>query len=161
DRHAFRRAGGRRRTGRRGVRPARTGRAALHGVAACALGRDQGGHRGAVGPMTLSAAHGAPPRLPAPVGVLTEALIEALRQPPHALFDLPVPSDGDDLAGDDMHLALYVCCELAYRGFAGVDGEWEWEPSLVELRLGLERRFETALRAALPTVPDATEGRVP
>ena len=60
-----------------------------------------------------------------------------------------------------MHLALYVCCELAYRGFAGVDGEWEWEPSLVELRLGLERRFETALRAALPTVPDATEGRVP
>ena len=112
--------------------------------------------------MTLSAAHGAaPPRLPAPAGALTEALIGALRQPPHALFDLPVPSDGDDLAGDDMHLALYVCCELAYRGFAGVDGEWEWDPSLVQLRLGLERRFETALHAALPTMPDATEGRVP
>ena len=87
--------------------------------------------------MTLSAAHGAaPPRLPAPAGALTEALIEALRQPPHALFDLPVPSDGDDLAGDDMHLALYVCCELAYRGFAGVDGEWEWEPSLVAAAAG-------------------------
>ena len=110
--------------------------------------------------MTLTTPGAARSSLPDPAGPLSEALFAELRQPPHALFDLPAP-EGDDLGGDDLHLALYACCELAYLGFANVDGEWEWEPSLVELRVALERRFEDALTAALPTVPDATDGSVP
>ena len=44
-----------------------------------------------------------------------------------------------------------TCCyELHYRGFPGVDDAWEWEPSLLALRGGLERQFEDALREAVP-----------
>jgi len=57
---------------------------------------------------------------------------------------LPVPDD-DPLGGDELHLALYVCYELHYRSFAGVDERWEWEPSLLALRQRLEARFERAL----------------
>lgn len=47
---------------------------------------------------------------------------------------------------DDLHLALYCCYELHYQGLAGVDPEWEWEPSLLALRLRLEDRFLADLR---------------
>ena len=46
---------------------------------------------------------------------------------------------------DDLHLALYCCYELHYRGFEGVDDRWEWEPSLLAFRAELERRFEDEL----------------
>lgn len=36
---------------------------------------------------------------------------------------------------------MYVCYELHYRGFAGVDPHWEWEPGLLELRRRLEQAF--------------------
>jgi hypothetical protein len=78
--------------------------------------------------------------LPQPRGPLSEALFDALRQPPHVLPDLPPPGDDEDL-----HLALYCCYELHYRGFEGVDDRWEWEPSLLRARGELEERFEGAL----------------
>jgi hypothetical protein len=49
--------------------------------------------------------------------------------------------------GDDLHLALYVCYELHYRGFTGVDEGWEWEPSLLAARSTFERAFEDAVIA--------------
>ncbi|MEU3184040.1 iron-containing redox enzyme family protein [Streptomyces sp. NPDC006923] len=52
-----------------------------------------------------------------------------------------------DPYGDDLQLALYVCYELHYRGFAGVDTAHEWDPELLRLRAALERRFLDALRA--------------
>jgi hypothetical protein len=55
---------------------------------------------------------------------------------------LPAPAGVEDL-----HLALYVCYELHYRGFAGVHEEWEWEPSLVGLRRELEVAVEHDLVA--------------
>ena len=106
--------------------------------------------------MTVTAPGVARSPLPGPAGPLSTALFGSLQRPPHALFDLPAPADDDDL-----HLTLYACCELAYLGFADVDGEWEWEPSLVALRIALERRFERAILDAIDTVPDATEGTVP
>jgi hypothetical protein len=44
-------------------------------------------------------------------------------------------------------LALYTCYELHYRGFAGVDPLWEWDPDLLRLRAAMERIFLTALRS--------------
>ncbi|MGW1606730.1 iron-containing redox enzyme family protein, partial [Streptomyces eurythermus] len=52
--------------------------------------------------------------------------------------------------GDDLHLALYVCYELHYRGFAGVPAEREWDPELLRVRAALEGRFLEALRADTP-----------
>jgi hypothetical protein len=60
--------------------------------------------------------------------------------------------------GDDHQLALYICYELHYRGFAGVGPEREWDPDLLRVRAGLEHRFLSALRADTPvhdTVEDA------
>ncbi|MEA2827569.1 MAG: hypothetical protein QOG43_2008 [Actinomycetota bacterium] len=67
----------------------------------------------------------------------------------------PLPVDvavvDDPMQGDDFHLALYICYELHYRGFGGVDPAWEWEPSLLGLRRTFESAFERVLRAESPT----------
>jgi hypothetical protein len=78
--------------------------------------------------------------LPHPRGPVSEALFDALRRAPHTLADIPGPADDEDL-----QLALYCLYELHYRGFDGVDDRWEWEPSLLALRGGLEERFENEL----------------
>jgi hypothetical protein len=51
-----------------------------------------------------------------------------------------------DPYGLDLHLALYICYELHYRGFAGVDPTWEWNPGLLHLRGQLERTFLAGVR---------------
>jgi hypothetical protein len=80
--------------------------------------------------------------LPEPRGAVTSLLLEALPGRVAALpTTTPVPT-GDE----DLHLALYLCYELHYRGLPGVDDRWEWEPSLLALRARLEREFEAALR---------------
>jgi hypothetical protein len=47
----------------------------------------------------------------------------------------------DALADDDLQLALYLCYELHYRGLAGADADWEWDPALLGFRAELERAF--------------------
>jgi hypothetical protein len=96
-------------------------------------------------------------RLPQPRGPRSEALAAALGRPPHPLR-LPVaPTAANPLADDDLHLAMYVCYELAYRGFDDVDDRWEWEPDLIAFRGALERLFEEGLRDVLgpPAPPPA------
>jgi hypothetical protein len=94
-----------------------------------------------------------PPALPEARGDISELVLATLSQPPHEVTP-DVPAHGDVLSGDDdFHLALYVLYELHYRSFASVDDGWEWEPSLLRLRAELERRFEDALREALPADP--------
>jgi hypothetical protein len=65
----------------------------------------------------------------------------------------------DPLADDDLQLALYLCFELHYRGFDGVDPEWEWSPTLLALRGVLEEAFLAALESTLgpggPAEPEA------
>src|ERR1044072_2251031 len=78
--------------------------------------------------------------LPQPRGPVSEALFAGLRQSPH-----PLERASDTTPPEDLHLALYCCYELHYRGFEGVDDRWEWEPSLLALRAELERRFERDL----------------
>jgi pyrroloquinoline quinone (PQQ) biosynthesis protein C len=91
-------------------------------------------------------------RLPTPRGETTEALLNALRNPPHQLPPIPLPQHEDPLADEDLQLALYLCYELHYRGLPGVDERWEWSPSLLALRQALETPFEHALRAAVGPV---------
>jgi hypothetical protein len=95
----------------------------------------------------------ASPPSPAPIaplpearGPLTEWLLARLSSPPHDV-GVPPPVTDDPLTGDDLHLALYLCYELSYRGLPGVDEAWEWEPSLVAARRLFERAFEDALVA--------------
>jgi hypothetical protein len=80
------------------------------------------------------------PVLPQPRGWVSAHLLEALRGPARTLPAAPAAED-DPLDGEDAALALYVCYELHYRGFAGVDEEWEWEPSLLAFRRYLEQAF--------------------
>jgi hypothetical protein len=94
------------------------------------------------------------PELPRPRGPLSAFLIDALRLPPGGLGGAPEPAGGP-LDGEDFQLSLYVLYELHYRGFAGVDERWEWDPALLALRVRLEAAFETALRRAIPVEPDA------
>ncbi|MQY27780.1 hypothetical protein NRB56_33630 [Nocardia sp. RB56] len=51
-----------------------------------------------------------------------------------------------DPYGDDLHLALHMCYELHYHGFAAVDPEREWDIRVLAFRARLERRFLDALR---------------
>jgi hypothetical protein len=77
---------------------------------------------------------------PAPARALSEIELEAAR----VAID-PV----DPLGDDDLHLALYVCFELGYRGFADVDPRWDGEIPLLQLREMLERAFLDAVANAL------------
>lgn len=67
------------------------------------------------------------------------------RPPRRSLFRADVSVGDADPYGLDLQLALYVCYELHYRGFAGVDPRWEWNPGLLHVRAALEERFEDAL----------------
>jgi hypothetical protein len=87
--------------------------------------------------------------LPSPRGPITELLVERLRGEPDAIESVGVGVGDDGIADEDLQLALYVCYELHYRGFAQVDPGWEWEPSLLALRRELESAFEAALGDAV------------
>ncbi|MDX6550508.1 MAG: hypothetical protein QOJ31_1192, partial [Gaiellales bacterium] len=84
------------------------------------------------------------PPLPRPRGALSAAVIDALTGPSGEVH-LGQVAVADPLADDDLQLALYVCYELHYRSFAGVDENWEWNPALLDARARLEEAFESAL----------------
>ena len=96
------------------------------------------------------------PDLPSPRGAASAFVLGALRRAPHRVAALERAPAADPLTDDDLQLALYVCYELHYRGFDGVDDGWEWEPSLLALRCELEAEFEQALEAAIPRDADAS-----
>ena len=94
-------------------------------------------------------ASSAPP-LPVPRGPISEALLDALVESPHEL-ELPALDPlADPLSDEDLQLSLYACYELHYRGFAGVDPEWEWSPALLAARAGLERAFLDRVEELVP-----------
>jgi Iron-containing redox enzyme len=89
------------------------------------------------------------PRLPTARGPLSAAVLSALRQRPGSVGRTPPVAGIDGLADDDLQLALYCCYELHYRGFAGADADWEWDPTLLSFRAELERAFLERLRDAI------------
>ena len=88
------------------------------------------------------------PRLPEARGPLSLAVLDLLaeRAPRNYLHRVEAPVREADPYGIDLQLALYVCYELHYRGFAGVDPAWEWNPGLLYLRGQLEESFLSAVQ---------------
>ncbi|MFD5073995.1 iron-containing redox enzyme family protein [Streptomyces sp. NPDC058371] len=97
------------------------------------------------------------PELPPSRGPVSAAVLAYLR----AAGPLPHAEDTRRASpyGDDLQLALYLCYELHYRGFAEVDPDLEWDPDLLRTRAQLEDRFLSALRADTP-VHDSVEAAV-
>jgi heme oxygenase-like protein len=88
------------------------------------------------------------PRLPAAYGPLSMAVRCSLTElaPRDQLARIGPSMLDSDPYGLDLQLALYMCYELHYRGFAGVDPTWEWNPGLLHLRGQLERAFLAGIR---------------
>ncbi len=86
--------------------------------------------------------------LPAPRGQLGEAVVAALRDTRH---DARAVAPGDR---EDADLALWILHELHYGGFEDADPRAEWDPRLLEVRVGLETELEERLRARFPGVPE-------
>ncbi|HKG37523.1 MAG TPA: iron-containing redox enzyme family protein [Conexibacter sp.] len=88
-------------------------------------------------------------------------LLEVLRCAPGMPVELPLLDPSPELlADDDVQLALYLCYELHYGEFAGVDDRWEWDPGLLAFRAVLERAFEASLCEAVPPPQSATPAEV-
>ncbi|MFD6071438.1 MULTISPECIES: iron-containing redox enzyme family protein [Amycolatopsis] len=88
-------------------------------------------------------------RLPEIRGPLSAAVVDTLAGGRRDDFDLETAA-GADPFGEDLQLALYVCYELHYQGFDGVDSAWEWDPRLLGFRSVLEHTFLDGIRAAVP-----------
>lgn len=95
------------------------------------------------------------PLLPDPRGPLSGVVIELLgeRLPSAYLTRIQLPLGEVDPFGIDLQLALYVCYELHYRGFADTDEKWEWNPALLDVRHCIEDRFLAAVRRLVGDIP--------
>lgn len=93
------------------------------------------------------------PELPAARGPLSGYLLAHLATPPHPLPHPPTPPP--EPFADDLQLALYICYELHYRSFAGVDERWEWHPDLLGFRSQLEAVFESGVRTIVAAEMDS------
>lgn len=93
--------------------------------------------------MSVSLAPAPPtaPHLPPARGPVSAAVVHALAHPPGSPLRLPPLTGHDLLADDDAQLALTCCQELSYRGFAGVDDDWESDADLLRARVALEDAF--------------------
>lgn len=94
------------------------------------------------------------PTLPDPRGPLSDAVVSLLaeRAPRNHLSRVEASLGDSDPYGIDLQLALYVCYELHYRGFAGVDPHWEWNAGLLHLRGQMEQSFLAAVRADIGAI---------
>lgn len=90
-------------------------------------------------------------RLPEPRGPVSAGLSTVLAGGPELVPEARFTGP-DPLYDEDLQLTLYLCYELHYRGFDGVEERWEWDPAVLDLRRRAEERFEAALRASV-TVP--------
>lgn len=78
------------------------------------------------------------------------------RAPRRQFNPVEAPVGDSDPYGQDLQLALSVCYELHYRGFAGVDERWEWDPGVLALRARLEEAFLEAVRDDVGQIDSGT-----
>ena len=101
------------------------------------------------------------PALPQAVGPLSATILDLLHRGRPALQLRPtdVPVCEADPYALDLQLALYACYELHYRGFAGVNPRWEWNPALLQVRARLEEAFLSAVRHDVGDIGAGRHGR--
>lgn len=121
-------------------------------ASACRFGAKSGGYLAAVMPTMVE------PVLPEPRGPISLSVVELLaeRAPLRYLTRVETSLADADPTGLDLQLALYLCYELHYRGFAGVDAGWEWNPGLLYLRGRLEDLFLEDIRRAVGEIDPET-----
>jgi hypothetical protein len=83
------------------------------------------------------------------VEMLSASAPEALSPEPAEEAERLVALVDEPLGDNDLQLALYLCFELHYRSFPGVDPAWEWDPTLLAVRAVLEGAFFDTLEAAV------------
>ena len=102
-------------------------------------------------------------------GPISDLVLEMISAPPTAASTSAGPSElatrfvdtvEDPLRDDDLQLGLYLCFELHYRAFAGVDPDWEWDPWLLAVRAVLEEAFFAALEDEVGVVEGIDPERV-
>jgi hypothetical protein len=105
-------------------------------------------------------------KLPAPRGPVSAALIATLGRSPHDIdssFSAELTTVTDALgvlSDEDLQLTLFICYELHYRGWDGVDERWEWHPDLLRVRATAEERLLTGLRALAAPAGDCVPGEI-
>jgi len=67
---------------------------------------------------------------------------------------VPVRASDEPFADGDLQLALWVAYELQYRGFDGVDPDFQWDPEIIAFRARLERPWIDWLEAGFRVRPD-------
>lgn len=82
-------------------------------------------------------------QLPKARGDLSQEVFDAMHRPSPE-FDGALNTRNVDEA--DLQIALWALYELHYGGFDDVADDLEWHPGLLDVRRGLERRFEATLR---------------
>jgi hypothetical protein len=97
---------------------------------------------------------------PTPRGPLSALVLSAILRSPGSLGRTPLVVRVEALTDDDLQLALYLCYELHYRGLAGADANWEWDPALLGFRAQLERAFLQRLHDEIIPVRRAQLGDV-
>jgi len=107
-------------------------------------------------------------RLPNARGPISAALIDSLAGPPRSLPDeldtlvaALADSSEDTRADGDVQISLFACYGLHYGTFADVDDRWEWHPSILALRAGLEAVFERDSVAGVDVPNDLTADSLP
>lgn len=98
------------------------------------------------------------PQLPQARGAMSAAILDLFSGRRLAFRPIAPP---DVLVDDDFQLALYLCYELHYRGFRGVDESLEWSPDVIGARAEMERAFELALRNSIDFSCAVTPDEVP
>jgi Iron-containing redox enzyme len=102
-------------------------------------------------------------------GALSEIVAGVLEEPAEDPAPTPGPAEDvaaalaeveDPLSSDDLQLALYLCFELHYRSFAGVDDGHEWSPTLLAVRATLESAFFDALGREMGPAPRVDPAQV-
>ncbi|PYI64512.1 hypothetical protein CVV68_21695 [Arthrobacter livingstonensis] len=103
---------------------------------------------------------------PAPLetrGPASAALLEALEDAPEtnptqpaaflAAVEKAVNETKDILVDEDLQLVLTILYGLHYGEVGDWEPRWEWQPDVIQARLGIEAVFEAALRERIPA-PD-------
>ena len=86
-----------------------------------------------------------------PRGALSQLLLDRLAAAPGPATaalgqDALAVLDNSRLPAEDRELSLWLLYELHYRGLAGVDDRWEWQPALLAVAGRLEADLERDLR---------------